>query len=78
MSKYKIWVLRISNNKNENYFKQSKPCNTCCKLLYKLGFRKIMYINNKSCIEKLDLNYEINNHLSNAQKKMSKYCKVCL
>lgn len=77
LSKYIIWVYRISNQTNDLKFKQSKPCNTCCTFLSKLGFQRIMYINDHNDIEQLDLRYVHNNHLSNAQKKLSKYCRIC-
>lgn len=51
------------------------PCGNCCKSLYKLGFRKLGYSNDKGVIQMMDLRYITNTHLSYAQRTSEKYCR---
>ena len=62
--KYVIWVIR-QNRKGE--LRNAAPCNTCCKALKKLGFRKVVYSNNDGRMIMIDLRQYQNNHLSNSQ-----------
>ena len=75
LSKYTIWVVRISSHNSENILRDAAPCYRCCKGLYKLGFTKIGFSNNNGEIEIADLRYYQNEHLSASQKKSEKYCK---
>ena len=75
LSKYIIWVVRITSNNSENILRDAAPCYRCCKGLYKLGFTKIGFSNDKGKIELADLRYYQNKHLSSSQKKSEKYCK---
>jgi hypothetical protein len=77
LSKYIIWVVRISQDETPK-LKDAMPCHNCCKSLYKLGFRKICFSNNNGNIEIIDLRYFQNNHLSYAQKNSEKYCRKIL
>tara|TARA_Y100000385_G_scaffold277525_2_gene324599 strand:+ start:1988 stop:2293 length:306 start_codon:yes stop_codon:yes gene_type:complete len=81
LSKYIIWVVRISNNKEEidnNDLIDAAPCSRCCKSLYKLGFTKIGFSNKNGEIEIADLRYYQNDHISHSQKKSEQFCKYIL
>ena len=62
--KYVIWVVR-QNRKGE--LRNAAPCNTCCKALKKLGFRKVVYSDDDGTMNMIDLRRYENNHLSNSQ-----------
>mgnify|MGYP001201922039 CR=1 FL=1 len=75
LSKYTIWVVRITSNNSENILRDAAPCYRCCKGLYKLGFTKIGFSNDEGKMELADLRFYQNEHLSSSQKKSEKYCK---
>ena len=66
--KYVIWVVRQNKIKE---LRNAAPCNTCCKALKKLGFRKVVYSNDDGTMIMIDLRQYQNNHLSNSQLMMS-------
>ena len=65
LKKYVLWVIRESNNGD---IKNSAPCNACCKILKKLGFRKVAYSDDSGNMNMVDMRYYMNDHISNSQK----------